>query len=91
MVQPQCFAQPANGTFGSCGVGTVRGPGLTTFDFNVSKTFKITERHAVDLRAEFINLTNHPILNAPNTSVGTQLGLLNQFQSIQRPRGAVRI
>ena len=38
---PSAFAQPANGTFGSCGVGTVRGPGLTSLDFNVSKTFKI--------------------------------------------------
>jgi hypothetical protein len=74
---PSAFAQPANGTFGSCGVGTVRGPGLTTLDLNVSKTFKFTERHGVDIRAEFINLANHPILNAPNTGVGPQLGLLN--------------
>jgi hypothetical protein len=79
---PSAFAQPANGTFGSCGVGTVRGPGLATFDFNVSKTFKITERHAFDLRAEFINLTNHPILNAPNTGVGPQLGLLNSSNAL---------
>ena len=50
---------------------------MTSLDFNVSKTFKFTERHAVDLRAEFINLANHPILNAPNTGVGPQLGLLN--------------
>jgi Carboxypeptidase regulatory-like domain len=79
---PSSYAQPANGTFGSCGVGTVRGPGLTTFDFNVSKTFKFTERHAVDIRAEFINLANHPILNAPNTGVGPQLGLLNSSNSL---------
>ena len=74
---PSAFAQPANGTFGSCGVGTVRGPGLATVDFNLSKSFKITERHIVDLRAEFINGLNHPILNAPNTGVGATLGLLN--------------
>jgi len=74
---PSAFAQPANGTFGSCGVGTVRGPGLATADFNLSKSFKLTERHIIDLRAEFINGFNHPILNAPNTGVGTTLGLLN--------------
>jgi len=50
---------------------------LATVDFNLSKSFKITERHIVDLRAEFINGFNHPILNAPNTGVGTTLGLLN--------------
>ena len=38
--------------------------------FNLSKTFKITERHNVNLRAEFINL-NTPILNAPNTGIGS--------------------
>jgi len=77
---PASYAQPANGTFGSCGVGTVRGPGLATFDFNLSKNFRITERQSFDLRAEFINLTNTPILNAPNTGVGPTLGLLNSSQ-----------
>jgi hypothetical protein len=74
---PASYAQPVNGTFGSCGVGTVRGPGLGTFDLNLSKSFKITEKQSLNLRAEFINFTNTPILNAPNTGVGPQLGLLN--------------
>ena len=74
---PASYAQPVNGTFGSCGIGTVRGPGLATLDFNLSKSFKITERQTVNLRAEFINLTNTPILNAPNTGLGPTLGLLN--------------
>jgi hypothetical protein len=87
---PSGFAQPANGTFGSCGVGTVRGPGLATLDFNVSKTFKITERHAVDIRAEFINLTNTPILNSPNNSVGTTLGLLNSSQGARNVQFALK-
>jgi hypothetical protein len=87
---PSGFAQPVNGTFGSCGVGTVRGPGLATLDFNLSKTFRITERHALDLRAEFINLTNTPILNAPNNSVGTTLGLLNSSQGARNVQFALK-
>ena len=77
---PGSFTQPANGTFGNCGVGTVRGPGLATLDFNLSKTFRITERQGIDIRAEFINLTNTPILNAPNPGIGPTLGLLNSSQ-----------
>jgi hypothetical protein len=87
---PSAFAQPANGTFGNCGVGTVRGPGLATLDFNVSKSFKITERHVVDLRAEFINLTNTPILNAPNPGVGPTLGLLNSSQGARNVQFALK-
>jgi hypothetical protein len=84
------FAQPANGTFGNCGIGTVRGPGLKTFDFNLSKRFKITERQSVDLRADFINLVNHPILNAPNTGIGPTLGLLNSSQGARNIQFALK-
>jgi hypothetical protein len=87
---PSAFAQAANGTFGNCGVGTVRGPGLATFDFNLSKTFRITERHNVDLRAEFINLTNTPILNSPNNFLGSTLGLLNSSQGARNVQFAFK-
>lgn len=87
---PASYAQPVNGTFGSCGVGTVRGPGLATLDFNLSKNFKITEKQSLDLRAEFINLTNTPILNAPNTGVGTTLGLLNSSQGARNVQFALK-
>jgi Carboxypeptidase regulatory-like domain len=80
---PADFAQAAAGTFGNCGVSTLRGPGLTSFDFNVSKFFPITEHHRIEFRAEFINLTNTVILNSPTRSIGTTLGLL---QSSQGPR-----
>jgi hypothetical protein len=77
------FAPPAAGTFGSCGVGTVRGPGLHTADLSLSKKFQFTEFQNVEFRAEFINAFNVPILNAPTRSLGTNLGLL---QSSQSPR-----
>lgn len=87
---PAAYAQPADGTFGSCGVGTIRGPGLTDFDFSLEKTFQITERHAVDFRAEFINLTNTPILNAPIRGLGTTLGLLNSSQGARNIQFALK-
>jgi len=32
--------------------------------------------HRIEVRGEFINLTNTPILNAPTRTIGTTLGLL---------------
>ncbi len=66
---PNSYAAPALGTFGNCGVGTVRGPGLATVDLSLSKTFAFTERQSLEFRAEAINLANTPILGAPNISV----------------------
>jgi hypothetical protein len=66
---PNSYAAPALGTFGNCGVGTVRGPGLHTVDLSLSKTFAITEHQNLEFRAEAINVSNTPILNAPNPNL----------------------
>jgi hypothetical protein len=76
---PSSFAQPTSG-FGSCGVGTVRGPGLNTVDLSLAKHFPITEHQNLELRGEFINVSNTPILNAPNRSIGSTLGVVNSSQ-----------
>jgi Carboxypeptidase regulatory-like domain/TonB dependent receptor len=73
---PADFGPADPGTFGTCGVGTVRGPGLHTFDASMAKFFNFTERFKLEFRGEAINLTNTPILNAPNTGLGSTLGLL---------------
>jgi hypothetical protein len=59
------FAQPASGTFGNCGNGTVYGPGLQNLDLSVQKEFLFTESKRLQFRTDFINLTNTPALNAP--------------------------
>jgi hypothetical protein len=70
------FGPEDPGTFGTCGVGTVRGPGIRTLDGSAAKFFNFNERLKLEFRAEAINLFNTPILNAPNTGVGSTLGLL---------------
>ncbi len=76
---PSAFAQPTSG-FGTCGVGTVRGPGLHTLDMSFIKFFKFTESKDLEFRGEFINFTNTPILNSPNAGFGSGLGLLQSSQ-----------
>jgi hypothetical protein len=87
---PADFAQPATGTFGNCGVSTLRGPGLETLDFNLAKYFSITEHHRLELRGEFINLTNTPILNSPTRGIGTTLGLLQGSQGARNVQVALK-
>jgi hypothetical protein len=48
----------------------VRGPGLQNADVMVGKTFRVTERLAVEFRAEAFNVSNTPPLNDPNGIFG---------------------
>jgi TonB dependent receptor len=72
-------SQPTSG-FGNCAVGSYTGPGLQAVDFSVSKNFRIVEGQSLQFRAEAINALNHPILVAPNSSVGNTFGLVNNAQ-----------
>lgn len=77
------FFQPSSG-FGDCGVGIIRGPGLHTADLAVSKLFSFTEHQNLEFKAQAINFTNNPILNAPSSGLGPQLGLVNSSQGARQ-------
>ncbi len=62
---PSSYAPAAPGTFGTCGIGTVRGPGLATGDLSIHKDFLFSESRRLEFRTEFFNVTNTPILNSP--------------------------
>ncbi len=77
---PTAYANEAPGQFGTCGIGTIRGPGLHTADLSLTKLFSITEHQNLEFRAEAINFTNTPILNAPSVGIGTTLGQITSSQ-----------
>jgi hypothetical protein len=87
---PNSYGPELPGTFGTCGVGTVRGPGLHTLDLSMSKFFQFTESTRLEFRAEAINLTNTPILNSPNDSLGSTLGLVNVSQGARNLQFALK-
>src|SRR5262245_27433717 len=66
---PAAFSMPTVRTWGNLGRGTFRGPGLQTVDLSVSKNTAVTERLAVQFRAEFFNALNHTNLGPPNPIV----------------------
>jgi hypothetical protein len=62
------FAVPGWGTFGTSRPGLLRGPREVAFATAINKTFPITERAGLQLRAEAFNLFNHPNINSISTT-----------------------
>jgi hypothetical protein len=65
------FTPAAQFVIGGSSRDPVRGPGLQNTDLMIGKIFRITERIALDMRAEAFNVTNTPPLNDPNGSFGS--------------------
>jgi hypothetical protein len=69
------FAPPpviGNGTgYGDSGLGIILGPGNVNFDASLIKNTAITERQALQFRAEFFNLMNHPQFSNPAVAYST--------------------
>jgi hypothetical protein len=76
------FAQPPDFTFGNVGqrVPWLRNPGMNNINLTLTKTFVVTERVKVNLRASSFNLANHPVFGSPNTTFGA-LGLFGRISS----------
>src|SRR5262249_26960399 len=60
------FVQNAPGTFGNTGRNVLRGPKFFNRDLGLLKTTRITERVAVQFRAEFFNVFNNVNFQLPN-------------------------
>lgn len=57
--------------YGNNARNNVIGPPLVDLDASVSKSWRITEKRALEFRSEYFNLPNHPIFGQPGTTVGT--------------------
>jgi hypothetical protein len=64
------FANPAPLTFGNSPRSGLRGAPVLTTDATLEKSFHVTERWKVDLRAEAYNLLNHANFNIPGFTLG---------------------
>ncbi|HUQ91495.1 MAG TPA: hypothetical protein VM120_07425, partial [Bryobacteraceae bacterium] len=74
---PAAFATPRAFTFGSVGRNTVYGPGLQTLDAAIVRSFVLSEKVRLEMRAEAYNALNHSNWGTPNRFVNTP-----QFGSI---------
>jgi hypothetical protein len=74
---PAAFLMPPanSGFYGNLGRDTLIGPGLATWDLSVLKNTPMTERTALQFRAEFFNVLNRANFNTPNAIVFTPSGV----------------
>ena len=66
-LNPNAVRDQADGQFGNCQVGSLRGPSIKTADLNLNKAFPIAEGINMTFMAQFMNVTNTPIFSIPNT------------------------
>ena len=64
----KAFAQfsPSPQAFGNAGVGIIRGPGYSSFDFTLGKSFRVAEGRDFQFRWEVFNAFNKANFNPPN-------------------------
>jgi hypothetical protein len=87
---PNAFALPVPGTWGNVGRGVYRGPGLATVDVSFLKNIAVSERVAVQVRAEAFNLQNRANFGTPNavvfsgTAISGSAGLITNTTTTSR-------
>jgi hypothetical protein len=83
----QVFFIPGAGTIGQLAQRVFSGPSDTTFDFGMSKTVKVFERHEFLIRMDSTNFFNHPAfaLSGDQTVTSTTFGkVTSTFSSSRR-------
>ena len=68
------FLVPSQYTYGNSGRNILRGDNLLQLDLSLLKEFPFTETKRLEFRAEFFNLTNHPVFNTPSTAINISSG-----------------
>jgi hypothetical protein len=66
---PAAFAPPQPWQYGNSSRNMLYGPGLWNWDIGIQKTFRIRERHQVQLRGDGLNAFNHFNLGNPNATI----------------------
>jgi hypothetical protein len=66
------FQAPEYGFYGDAKNGVIRGPGYTSLNASLYKTFPIYDRFALQVRAEAFNALNHPNFKSVDTGLGDQ-------------------
>ncbi len=80
------YGQPADGAFGSAGIGTERAPGYFSMDASIGKKFNITEKSYLDFRAEFFNALNHVSWAPPGRTITDPANFGVITSQVQDPR-----
>ena len=85
-----CFPLPTTYAFGNSGKNVLIGPGGVTSDFALRKLFNITERQALEFRAEFFNAFNHAVFAQPDNYITDGPGATGVITSTVLPQREIQ-
>jgi hypothetical protein len=89
---PTAFAAVTTPRFGNFGLNRMRGPGIRSWDFSVSRRFSLTEKIYMQFRMDAANFTNTPRFDNPRTDAsGTGLGEITSAWGEREIRLGLRI
>jgi hypothetical protein len=71
------FTTRHDGTFGDSGRNIIQGPPGFNIDSSLMKNFSFLERYKLQVRFDFFNATNHPIMSNPSANPGDKGGSAN--------------
>lgn len=80
------YGQPAEGMFGSAGIGTERMPHFFNMDASIGKQFRLNESKYFDFRAEFFNVLNYVSLGPPSRSIASPATFGQITTQVNNPR-----
>jgi hypothetical protein len=76
---PQAFAPPRAGAFGSAAKGVIKGPGLSALHAGLGKYFVVNERLKIRCEITSTNALNHPNWSEPGLNISSrdQVGVIS--------------
>ncbi|MBI4903639.1 MAG: TonB-dependent receptor [Acidobacteria bacterium] len=86
---PLAFAAVTEVRFGTTGRNILRGPGVFNIDSSLFRTFRMTERFGLQVRAEMFGVTNSPVFNNPGNTVSSMT--LNADRTVRALNGYTEI
>jgi len=90
LYNPLAFAQVTNVAFGNSAPYLLRGPGNTNLDMGLFRTFNVTERFKIQLRAEVMNVSNTAHFSNPSGTNASNMSL-NPDGSLKNLGGFMQI
>jgi hypothetical protein len=86
-LNPAAYVAPAAGQWGNAGRNSITGPSQFSWNASLGRTFRTSDRISLDLRVDAVNVLNHVVFTAWNTTVNNvQFGLptgANAMRSLQ--------
>lgn len=89
-----CYSNPAPFSFGNASRNNLRAPGRNLFNVSLQRNFPVHffGESNLNMRLEGFNVFNHPQLNAPGNTIGSQFyGIINGAGSPRQVQIAARL